>query len=155
MCKAYTLDTPCFIVYTNTDEFKKIAKERRKSAIYSGAQIISTDYPPEDNFTPNSHTVTFDNGKTASKVKWYSFTYTLITAEKQQFFCCLNVRLMAHKPHKLWYFVANETILTKYCVFFVYNTILTLYILCRIMWVHGIYNTRYCVLLYRDKKATN
>ncbi|MBR3802531.1 MAG: hypothetical protein IKK37_03675 [Clostridia bacterium] len=65
----YTLYTTYFIAYTNTDEFNEIAKKRRKSAIYSGAQIISTDYPPEDNFTPNSHTVTFDNGKTASKVK--------------------------------------------------------------------------------------
>ena len=54
---------------TRTDEFNKISKERLETAIYSGAQMISTDYPPKDNLTPDDYAVTFNNGKTVTKVK--------------------------------------------------------------------------------------
>ena len=68
-CKVDVLNAANFIVRTRTDLFNEITEERRESAIYSGAQIISTDYPPRDDLAPDSYVVTFDNGKTVKKVK--------------------------------------------------------------------------------------
>ncbi len=68
-CKVDVLNTGNFIVRTRPDEFNNISEERRKTAIYSGAQIISTDYPPRDDLSPDSYFVTFENGKTVAKVK--------------------------------------------------------------------------------------
>ena len=68
-CKVDVLNSANFIVRTRTDEFNKISEERLETAIYSGAQMISTDYPPKDNLTPDDYAVTFNNGKTVAKVK--------------------------------------------------------------------------------------
>lgn len=68
-CKVDVLNTANFIVRTRPDEFNKISEERLKTAIYSGAQIISTDYPPRDDLMQDSYSVTFENGKTVNKVK--------------------------------------------------------------------------------------
>jgi hypothetical protein len=56
-------------VRTRPDNFNNITEERLNNAISSGAQIISTDYPPRDDLSPDSYVVTFDNGKTVKKVK--------------------------------------------------------------------------------------
>ncbi len=68
-CKADILDERKFIVRTRADTFNSINEENRKIAISSGAQIISTDYPPKDNLKPDAYTLTFENGKTINKVK--------------------------------------------------------------------------------------
>lgn len=68
-CKVDVLNTANFIVRTRPDEFNKISDKRLQTAIYSGAQIISTDYPPRDDLIPDSYSVTFENGKTVAKVK--------------------------------------------------------------------------------------
>lgn len=68
-CKVDVLNAANFIVRTRPDEFNKINVKRLQTAIYSGAQIISTDYPPYDDLIPDSYFVTFENGKTVNKVK--------------------------------------------------------------------------------------
>ncbi len=68
-CKAEILDTGNFIVRTRADKFTEVTEERRENAIYSGAQIVSTDYPPRDDLEPQAYTVTFENGKTIKSVK--------------------------------------------------------------------------------------
>ena len=68
-CKVDVLNTANFIVRTRPDEFNKINDKRLQTAIYSGAQIISTDYPPRDDLMQDSYSVTFENGKTVNKVK--------------------------------------------------------------------------------------
>ncbi len=68
-CKAEMLDEHKFIVRTRADSYNNINENNRKAAIYSGAQIVSTDYPPRDNPDKNYDTLTFENGKTISKVK--------------------------------------------------------------------------------------
>ncbi|MBQ3499041.1 MAG: hypothetical protein IJA87_07945 [Clostridia bacterium] len=68
-CKVDVLNTANFIIRTRPDEFNKISKERLETAIYSGAQIISTDYPPKDDLTSDSYFVTFENGKTVASAK--------------------------------------------------------------------------------------
>jgi len=68
-CKADILDSKKLIARTRSDEFNNITEELRETAISSGAQIISTDYPPRDDLAPGGYAVTFGNGKTVSKVK--------------------------------------------------------------------------------------
>ncbi len=68
-CKVDVLNAANFIVRTRPDEFNKISDKRLQTAIYSGAQIISTDYPPRDDLMQDSYSVTFENGKTVNKVK--------------------------------------------------------------------------------------
>ncbi len=68
-CKDEMLDKQKLIVRTRTDKYTDANDERLKNAIYSGAQIVSTDFPPRDNLQPESFVVCFGNNKTASKVK--------------------------------------------------------------------------------------
>ncbi len=68
-CKVDILDSKKLIARTRSDEFNKISEERRETAIYSGAQLISTDYPPRDDLASDAYAVTFENEKTVSKVK--------------------------------------------------------------------------------------
>ena len=68
-CKAEILDEHKFIVRTRADSYNNINENNRKTAISSGAQIVSTDYPPRDNIDKNYDVFTFENGKTINKVK--------------------------------------------------------------------------------------
>ncbi len=57
------------IARTRADTFTDAPPEQREDALISGAQIVSTDYPPRDDLKPGAYTVTFDNGKTISAMK--------------------------------------------------------------------------------------
>ncbi len=57
------------MVRTRADTFADAPPQQRDDALISGAQIVSTDYPPRDDLKPDSYTVTFENGKTISAIK--------------------------------------------------------------------------------------
>ncbi len=67
--KAEILDTLNLIVRTRTDTYGSISDENRENAIYSGSQIISTDYPVRDDLYEFSYTVCFGDDKTIKSVK--------------------------------------------------------------------------------------
>ncbi len=57
------------IARTRADKFTDVSAEQRENALISGAQIVSTDYPPRDDLEADAYTVTFESGKTISKIK--------------------------------------------------------------------------------------
>ncbi len=57
------------IVRTRADNFTSVTEERREQAFASGAQIISTDYPPRTDSTDESYIVSFGENTTARKIK--------------------------------------------------------------------------------------
>ncbi len=63
------LDENKVVVRTRADTFADAPPEQIDSALISGAQIVSTDYPPRDDLQSGAYTVTFGNGKTISAVK--------------------------------------------------------------------------------------
>ncbi len=67
--KDEVLNEKKIIARTRADKYTDINAEQRENAIASGAQIVSTDYPPRDDLEADAYTVTFDNGKTMSIVK--------------------------------------------------------------------------------------
>ena len=67
--KAEILDTLNLIVRTRADTYGSINDSNRETAIYSGSQIISTDYPARDDLYEFSYTVCFGNNKTIQSVK--------------------------------------------------------------------------------------
>ncbi|MCG8451889.1 MAG: phosphatidylinositol-specific phospholipase C1-like protein [Spirochaetales bacterium] len=56
-----------YIIRTRADEDLNNNKERHHKALASGAQIISTDYPPGNNFIDPSQVLSFGNNKTISR----------------------------------------------------------------------------------------
>ncbi len=54
------------MVRTRADKFTDISEEQLKNAMDSGAQIVSTDYPPRDDSTPDSYIVSFGSKTTVS-----------------------------------------------------------------------------------------
>ncbi len=53
---------------TRADTFKSISEKRLTQAMESAAQIVSTDYPPRTDSTPESYVVSFGNNTTVRKV---------------------------------------------------------------------------------------
>ncbi|MBQ5823335.1 MAG: hypothetical protein IIW48_00845 [Clostridia bacterium] len=68
-CKGSILDTHNLIVRTRADSYGSINENKRESAISSGSQIISTDYPMRDDLTDSTYVFTFGNQKTMRSVK--------------------------------------------------------------------------------------
>ncbi len=56
------------ITRTRADKYTNVTAEQRENALASGAQIVSTDYPPRDDLEVGAYTVTYDNGKTISTI---------------------------------------------------------------------------------------
>ncbi len=56
------------ICRTRADKFASITKKRLEDAMSSTAQIISTDYPPRTDSTPESYIVSFGENKTIRKI---------------------------------------------------------------------------------------
>lgn len=67
--KAEMLDKLNLIVRTRADTYGSISDENRENAIYSGSQIVSTDYPARDDLYEFSYTVCFGDNKTVKAVK--------------------------------------------------------------------------------------
>lgn len=67
--KAEILDKLNLIIRTRTDTFGSINENNKETAISSGSQIISTDYPVRDDLYEFSYTVCFENDKTTQSVK--------------------------------------------------------------------------------------
>ena len=67
--KAEILDNGNFIVRTRADKYGEITENRLNNAISSGAQIVSTDYPPRDDLDEKAYVVCFQNNKTVRIVK--------------------------------------------------------------------------------------
>ncbi len=67
--KAEILDNLNLIVRTRADTYGSISNENKENAIYSGSQIVSTDYPARDDLYEFSYTVCFGNNKTIQSVK--------------------------------------------------------------------------------------
>lgn len=63
------VDNGKFIVRTRADSFGYIDEDERAAAIKSGAQIISTDYPPRSDGQYEENTLTFGNRATVRTVQ--------------------------------------------------------------------------------------
>lgn len=55
-----------FIVRTRADNFTSVSEEKRKFALESGAQIVSTDYPVNSNMQEGDYFLAFGDKKTVS-----------------------------------------------------------------------------------------
>lgn len=58
-----------FIVRTRADNFTSVSEEKRKFALSSGAQIVSTDYPVKNDLQEGDYYLGFNDKKTIKSVK--------------------------------------------------------------------------------------